>query len=80
MKFFPFTVIDPEDGDTVYPATGPMVKEYVPSGAENVMILDVEFSSVPLNVTDHNVSDFKPDSSKMTLYLETLTDEREKVN
>ena len=59
----------PEDGDTVYPDTDPIVYEYVPFGTENVIVSVVDDFVVPLNVTDHEVPDERPDSVKVTEYF-----------
>ena len=56
----------PDDGVDVYPLTDPTVYEYVPFGAENVMLLVVDESFVPLKITDHDVPGGKPDSSNNT--------------
>jgi hypothetical protein len=69
LIFFPLTVMLPDDGDTVYPDTEPIEYEYVPFAAVNVIVLVVEDSVVPLNVTDHDVPDGRPDSVNVTVYL-----------
>ena len=62
----------PDDGDTEYPDTLLTVYEYVPLGKENVIVLDVDDSLVPLSVIDHDVPDGNPVAVNVTVYL--LTD------
>ena len=64
----PLTTIEPDNVETEYPDTVPIVYEYVPFGSENVMVFVVEDSVVPLRVTDHDVPDGRPDSVNVTLY------------
>ena len=62
----PFTVNEPDD-DTVYPDTLLILYEYVPLISENTIILDVDDSVIPSNVTDHFVFDVRPDSVNVIL-------------
>jgi len=51
------------------------VNEYVPLGTVNVIEDDVDDNVDPLNVTDHDVPDCRPDSVNVTEYLEGVTTE-----
>ena len=62
----PWTVTDPEEGFTVYPATGPTVNGYVAFGSLNVIVADVAPCSVPFSVTDHGTPEESPDSVNVT--------------
>ena len=64
----PLTVMLPEEGDEVYPATDAIVYEYVPLGMENDMLPVVDDSGVPLKVTDQDVPVGRPDSVNVTKY------------
>ena len=69
---FPLTDIDPDDGDDVYPDIGPILYAYVPFGSVNVIVLFVDVSVVPFNVTDHDVPDANPVSVNATVYVTRL--------
>jgi len=72
LIFVPFTVMLPEDGDTEWPLIEFMLNEYVPLGSANEMVLVVDVSVVPFNVTDHDVPDGRPDSVNDTLYVTSV--------
>ena len=75
VAFIPFTVMEPEDFDTLYPDMLPMVYEYVPLGREKVIVFVVDDSVVPFKVIDHDVPEERPDSVNVTVYNFTkLTD------
>ena len=57
---------EPEDGETEYPVTEPMVYEYVPFGTEKDVLVPVEDWVLPLKVTDQDVPLARPDSVNVT--------------
>ena len=64
----PLTVIEPDDEpETEYPETLPMVKEYVPLGAVNVMVSVVDDLFAPLKFTYHSVPEGRPVSENITV-------------
>src|SRR5713101_5393695 len=62
----PFTVTEAEAGEAVYPGMPPTAKQYVPFGAENMIVVVVELSDAPCRVTDPGVPDGSPDSVNVT--------------
>ena len=46
-----------------------MLNEYVPLGSVNEMVFVVDVSVLPLNVTDHEVPEGRPDSMNVISYV-----------
>lgn len=68
VTFFPLMDIEPLDVVRLYPETLEIVYEYVPLTAVKSILSVVDDSEVPLNVTDHEVPEVSPDSTKLAPY------------
>ena len=61
------TVMEPLAGDGEYPETKGIVKEKVPSGSWNVIVVVEEECVTPSSTTDQEVAEGSPDSVNVTV-------------